>query len=81
MPPVDARKRQGEPSDVEQAMKMLAGPELLDRAIRQAVQHCWTMLPTETRTTAVVAAEMHRLLDRALRDFEDDMQVGNPASG
>jgi hypothetical protein len=72
----DAQKRQGEPSDAERAMKVLAGPALLDRAMRHSVQHCWMMLPAETRSAAVLAAEMRRRLDRALHDLEAQLRDG-----
>jgi hypothetical protein len=74
MPSADVPKRQGEQSDLQSTLSVLAGPSVLDRAVRQSVQHCWITLPAAKRSIAAVAAEMHRLLDRALYDFERDLR-------
>ncbi len=58
----------GGPSNVRNVM----GPFLVDNAIRQAIQHCWMVLPEKERTVKKVEQEIRRLVDRALEDFRED---------
>jgi hypothetical protein len=45
---------------------------VVDQHIRQAIQHCWTALPEEERSLKRVEQEITRLVQRALRDIEED---------
>lgn len=44
----------------------------VDQHIRQAIQHCWTALPEEERSLKRVEQEIARLVQRALREIEED---------
>jgi len=50
----------------------VAGPVLLDQAIRQSIRHCWIMMPLEKKNVAAVSAEIRRVVERALVDLEQD---------
>jgi len=63
----------GDESKWESA-RILMDPALLDRAIRQSIQHCWLTLPPGRRNAEELAAEMRRILDRALYDFARDLR-------
>ena len=52
-----------------------AGPIVVDQAVRQALQLCWSNLPTERRNAAILSAEFRLLVERALRDFEEDLRA------
>ena len=62
---------EGDPNPEERMIQMM-GPSIVDNAIRQAIQHCWMILPQEKRTAAGVSAEIRRIVERALRDLEED---------
>jgi hypothetical protein len=46
----------------------------VDHEIRQAVQFCWNALPKTRRTPQELQSQMQRVLDRALRDFQADIE-------
>ena len=48
------------------------GPMMVDQSLRQAIMHCWMMLPDDQRTPEKVEEEMNRLLRRALKDMRED---------
>ena len=48
------------------------GPMMVDQSLRQAIMHCWMMLPDDQRTLDNVEKEMSRLLKRALEDMRED---------
>lgn len=48
------------------------GPMQIDQQIRRAVQFCWLGLPKEKRSLDEVEQQIHRLVDRALRDLRED---------
>jgi len=50
----------------------IMGPNVVDSAIRQAIAQCWFALPDERKNADAVKAETRRILERALRDFEED---------
>jgi hypothetical protein len=69
----------GEGDDQPDRMAEIFGPAQIDHMIRQAVQFCWMGLPKERRSVDEVEAQVHRLVDRALRDFREDRQAfGKP---
>lgn len=53
-------------------MRDMMGPLMVDQAIRQAIQHCWMMLPEEERSADKVEEEIIRLVQRALKDLRED---------
>lgn len=66
--------QQGDDSPSSKAdVHLQMDPAILDRAIRQSVQHCWLSLPPERRTHEELSVEMRRILDRALHDFQRDL--------
>ena len=58
----------------EKMMEMF-GPAQIDQQIRHAIQFCWMGLPKERRTAAEVETQIRRLVDRALRDFREDLDA------
>ncbi len=57
------------------AMSAMMGPQQVDHSIRQAIQFCWGMLPDEKRTPEAVAAEIRRIVERALKDLAEDAKA------
>jgi hypothetical protein len=47
-------------------------PGQIDQSVRQAVQFCWMALPKERRTPEELEKQVHRLVERALKDFRED---------
>jgi hypothetical protein len=55
------------------------GPFIVDQAVRQAISHCWMVLPEEERSAARVEQEILRLVHRALQEmWEDAAAFGYP---
>jgi predicted acetyltransferase len=48
------------------------GPGMVDRAIRHAIQSCWTLLPPARRNAADVEQEIRYLVERALAALRED---------
>jgi hypothetical protein len=46
----------------------------VDQQIHQAVQHCWMALPDDKRNVEEVRRQILRLVDRALRDLNEDLE-------
>ncbi len=57
---------------LQRTQRGMMGPMMVDQALRQAIMHCWMMLPDDQRTPANVEREMNRLLKRALEDMHED---------
>ena len=53
----------------------LFGPGQVDQGIRQAIQICWMMLPTERRNVDNLEREVRRIVDRALKELRDDAEA------
>jgi histone H3/H4 len=64
-----------DPKDQAKMMRDMLGPQAVDQLIRQAITFCWQMLPAERRNSAGVAAEIRRIVDRALKDLKDDAKA------
>ena len=62
-----------DPADAAKMMRDVMGPQAVDQFIRQAVSTCWMMLPEEDKTVEALEREVHRLVDRALKDLKEDM--------
>jgi hypothetical protein len=56
-------------------MRGLFGPAQVDQAIRQAISICWMMLPKERKNPDAVAAEIRRIVERALANLKEDAQA------
>jgi hypothetical protein len=50
-------------------------PAQSDLFIRQAIQMCWLALPPTKKNPGEVRAVCTRLLERALKDFEEDSEL------
>jgi hypothetical protein len=50
----------------------VAGAMAVDKLITQLFGLCWALLPKERKTFEAFEKEIHRLVDRALRDLKDD---------
>ncbi|MCL4264395.1 MAG: hypothetical protein KJ069_14320 [Anaerolineae bacterium] len=50
----------------------LLGPSIVAQAVRQAVMHCWMMLPKDQKTPENVEAQLTRLMKRAIEDMKED---------
>jgi hypothetical protein len=48
------------------------GPHMVDQQVRQAISCCWMSLPADKQDVEHVAAEMRRILERALDDLRED---------
>jgi hypothetical protein len=53
-------------------MEMFKSPAHVDHMVRQAIQHCWAVLPKERRSVPEVEQQIRRMVERALKDFADD---------
>ncbi len=50
----------------------LMGPGSVDSLIRQAINQCWLTFPDEKKSVGAIQAEIRRIVERALRDLEED---------
>lgn len=60
--------------DPESVKKMQAmfGPQQVDQEIRQAISVCWMMMPEDKKNPVAVAAEIQRIVDRAIANLKED---------
>ena len=56
----------------KKAMRAMFGPGAVDQQVRSAISTCWMMLPEDRRTPENVAAEIRRIVERALSNMTDD---------
>ena len=59
--------------DDAERMAEIFGPGQIDQSIRHAIQFCWMSLPRERRTAEELENQFRRLVERALKDFRDDL--------
>jgi len=57
---------------LERTQRSMMGPMMVDQFLRQAIMHCWMMLPDEQRTPENVEKVITRLLKRAMDNFHED---------
>ncbi len=62
----------GPEQDPRKAMREMFGPSRVDNAIRQAISTCWMMMPDDKKNSQAVAAEIRRIVERALANLEQD---------
>jgi len=65
----------GDPKDQRKAMRAMFGPQQVDQEIRQAISMCWMMMPDEKKNPDAVAAEIRRIVERALANLKEDAQA------
>ena len=61
--------------DPQRAMREMFGPGGVDQQVRQAISTCWMMLPPQRRNPEAVAAEVRRIVERALGNLAEDAAV------
>jgi hypothetical protein len=60
--------------DAANKMAEMFGPAQIDQMIRQGIQFCWMALPRDRRNAEELEKQVHRIVDRALKDFRDDQE-------
>ena len=65
----------GLPEDAAERMAEMFGPACIDQFIRQAIQQCWMLLAKEKRTPEELESQIRRIMDRALKDFREDLDA------
>ena len=58
--------------DAKRNMRGMLGPQQVDRQIGQAISTCWMMLPDDKKNPDAVAAEIRRIVERALANLRED---------
>ncbi|MBU0640964.1 MAG: hypothetical protein KKB50_19040 [Planctomycetes bacterium] len=58
--------------DTAKKMQAMFGPQQVDQEIRQAIALCWMMMPEDKKNPEAVAAEIRRIVDRALANLKED---------
>ena len=61
-----------EGADAQKGMRDAFGPQAEDQAIGQAISTCWMMMPPDKKNPAAIAAEIRRVVERALANLKDD---------
>lgn len=65
----------GDEGDPTGKVAAFFGPAHIDQLIRQAVQHCWMILPKDRRTPEELERQVRRMVDRAVKDFREDREA------
>lgn len=63
----------GEHDDSNAAVAL--GPGFVDYQVRQAISHCWFIMPSDKRNAHDVEIEIRRIVDRALKDLHEDAKA------
>ena len=71
----------GSGGDAQRAMREMCGPCGVDQQIRQAISTCWMMLPNEKKNPEAVAAEVRRIVERALANLKEDAAAFGYSTG
>jgi hypothetical protein len=59
----------------EEKMREFFGAGQVDQILRSALHACWMALPREKRNVEELKRQMQRLVDRAIRDLEEDRRA------
>jgi hypothetical protein len=70
----------GDP-EAKQKMRRMLGPQQVDQQIRQAISMCWMMMPDDKKNPDAVAAEIRRLVERALANLMEDAVAFGASDG
>jgi len=65
----------GDPENAREQMREFMGPGHADQMIRHALQRCCMALPEDRRNVDELKRQMTRLVDRAIRDMEEDREA------
>jgi hypothetical protein len=63
------------PEEARKTRRDMFGPQAVDQDIRQAISTCRVMLPDNNKDVAALKAEIRRLVERALQNFNEDARV------
>ncbi|MCA9195261.1 MAG: hypothetical protein KDB03_25995 [Planctomycetales bacterium] len=55
----------------EQMREFLSSGQV-DQMVRHAVQSCWMALPKDRRSAEEVRRQLNRMIERAIRDMDED---------
>lgn len=58
--------------DGAEQLREFLGAGHVDQMIRQAIQSCWLAIPKDNRNSDELKRQLNRLIDRAIRDMEED---------
>ena len=61
--------------DAADRMRGMFGPQQVDQEIRQAISMCWMMMPDDKKNPEAVAAEIRRIVERALDNLKEDARA------
>ena len=61
--------------DAAKKMRGMFGPQQVDQEIRQAISMCWMMMPDDKKNPDAVAAEIRRIVERALANLKEDAKA------
>ena len=64
-----------EAPDGSRRMRDAFGPQAVDQAVRGAISTCWMILPKDKKNPDAVAAEVRRIVERALKDLKEDAKA------
>ena len=56
----------------EEKLREFFGAGQVDQMVRQAIQTCWMALPNRKRNIDELRRQLNRMIERALRDMEED---------
>ncbi len=72
-------KQSFDKGDEDAAAKMseVFGPGQIDQMIRQGIHFCWMALPKSHKNADELDRQIKRIVDRALKDFRDDVEQFN----
>ena len=59
----------------QKRMRSMFGPQQIDQQIRQAISMCWMMMPDDKKNSDAVAAEIRRIVERALANLKEDAEA------
>ena len=62
----------GSEPDPKNAMREMMGPCSVDQMVRHAITTCWMMLPEDKKNPEALAAEIRRIVERALANLKED---------
>lgn len=61
--------------DSRKRVRAMMGPQQMDQQIGQAISMCWMMMPDDKKNLDAVAAEVRRIVERALANLKEDAQA------
>jgi hypothetical protein len=56
-------------------IRAMFGPGQVDQMLRQAIQMCWMILPSNKKNADELERQIRRLMERALKDMRKDINA------